>query len=60
MSRRLLPIARRKVWCNMPVHNADVAAVFEEIADLLEIEGSNPFRLPAYHKAARTIRDIPP
>lgn len=24
----------------MPVHNADIAAVFDEIADLLEIEGA--------------------
>jgi len=43
----------------MPVHNADVAAVFEEIADLLEIEGSNPFRIRAYRSAARTLRDLP-
>ena len=27
----------------MPVHNADIAAVFEEIADLLEIQVANPF-----------------
>lgn len=43
----------------MPVHNADVAAVFEEMADLLEIEGSNPFRIRAYRNAARTLRDLP-
>ena len=43
----------------MPVHNADVAAVFEEIADLLEIEGSNPFRIRAYRNAARTLRGLP-
>lgn len=43
----------------MPVHNADVAAVFDEIADLLEIEGSNPFRIRAYRNAARTLRDLP-
>jgi len=28
----------------MPVHNADIARVFEEIADLLEIQEANPFR----------------
>ena len=28
----------------MSVHNADIAAVFEEIADLLEIRNENPFR----------------
>ena len=43
----------------MPVHNADITAVFEEIADLLEIEGSNPFRIRAYRNAARTLRDLP-
>lgn len=43
----------------MAVHNADVAAIFEEMADLLEIEGANPFRVRAYRFAARTIRDLP-
>ena len=42
----------------MPVHNADVAAVFDELADLLEIEGANPFRLRAYRNASRTLRDL--
>jgi DNA polymerase (family 10) len=42
----------------MSVHNADVAAVFDEIADLLEIEGANPFRVRAYRNAARTLRDL--
>ena len=32
----------------MPVHNADIARVFEEIADLLEIGDANPFRVRAY------------
>ena len=31
----------------MPVHNEDIASVFDEIADLLEIEGDNPFRIRA-------------
>jgi len=43
----------------MPVHNADIAAVFDEIADLLEIEGANLFRVRAYRNAARTLRDLP-
>lgn len=42
----------------MPVHNADVAAVFDEIADLLEIQGENVFRVRAYRNAARTLRDL--
>ncbi|HUW29055.1 MAG TPA: DNA polymerase/3'-5' exonuclease PolX [Sulfuriferula sp.] len=39
----------------MPIHNADIAAIFEEIADLLEIEGANPFRIRAYRNAARVV-----
>lgn len=34
----------------MPVHNADIAAIFTEIADLLEIQGANPFRIRAYRR----------
>jgi DNA polymerase (family 10) len=40
----------------MPVHNADLAAVFEEIADRLEIEGGNPFRIRAYRNVARQLQ----
>ena len=42
----------------MPSHNADIAAVFEEIADLLEIEGANPFRIRAYRNAAHTVEGL--
>lgn len=42
----------------MPVHNADIAAVFEEIADLLEIENANPFRIRAYRNAARAMLEL--
>ena len=42
----------------MPVHNADIAGAFDEIADLLEIRGDNPFRIRAYRNAARTISDL--
>ena len=40
------------------MHNADIAAVFDEIANLLEIESANPFRVRAYRNAARTLRDL--
>lgn len=43
----------------MPKHNADIAAIFEEIADLLEIQGSNPFRIRAYRNAARVVSELP-
>jgi DNA polymerase (family 10) len=39
----------------MPVHNADVAAAFEEIAELLELADENPFRIRAYRNAARVV-----
>jgi DNA polymerase (family X) len=42
----------------MPIHNADIAAHFEEIAELLEIQGGNPFRIRAYRNAARTVGDL--
>ena len=42
----------------MPVHNADIAAVFDEIADLLEIQGENPFRIRAYRNAARQMESM--
>ncbi len=41
------------------MENPEVAMVFEEIADLLEILGENPFRVRAYRTAARTIRELP-
>ncbi len=42
----------------MPVHNADIIAIFEEIASLLEIEGANPFRIRAYHNGALILGDL--
>ena len=38
--------------------NADVARVFEEVGDLLEILGENPFRVRAYRNAARTLQSL--
>lgn len=43
----------------MPIHNAEVGEVFNEYADLLEIEGANEFRVRAYRTAARNIADFP-
>jgi len=38
--------------------NEQVAAVLEEIADLLELKGENVFRAVTYRAAARSIRDL--
>jgi DNA polymerase (family 10) len=43
----------------MTVHNANIAEIFDRLADLLEIEGANPFRIRAYRNAARTVEDLP-
>jgi DNA polymerase (family 10) len=40
------------------MENPEVAQVFDEVADLLEIQAANPFRVRAYRNAARTIRDL--
>ena len=40
------------------VHNADIGRAFEEIADLLELEGANPFRVRAYRNAARVVGEM--
>jgi DNA polymerase (family 10) len=43
----------------MPVHNSDIADTFNRMADLLDIEGENPFRIRAYRNAARIIGSLP-
>ena len=41
-----------------PVYNADIARVFDEIADLLELQRANPFRVRAYRRAAQTVGEL--
>jgi len=43
----------------MPVLNSDVARIFNRMADLLEMESANAFRVRAYRNAARTIASLP-
>jgi len=43
----------------VPVTNSDIAEIFERIAELLELEGANPFRVRAYRNAARSITGLP-
>ncbi|MFP5250207.1 MAG: helix-hairpin-helix domain-containing protein, partial [Acidobacteriota bacterium] len=42
-----------------PVGNTDIAAELDKIADLLDIEGANPFRVRAYRRAARLVSTLP-
>jgi len=39
--------------------NSEVAKVFQDIADLLELKGENVFKIRAYQKAARAIEHHP-
>jgi DNA polymerase (family X) len=41
------------------MQNPDIARLFDEVADLLEIKDENPFRVRAYRNAARVVRDHP-
>ncbi len=43
----------------MPIHNSDIADIFNRLADTLEIEGANEFRVRAYRNAARVVNDLP-
>lgn len=38
--------------------NSRIADVFDELADLLEFRGENPFRIRAYRNGAHAIRDL--
>lgn len=44
----------------MSISNAEIAAAFEEIADILEVEGANRFRIRAYRNGARVVRAFAP
>ncbi len=39
----------------MPIQNSEVADLFNKVADLLEVEGENRFRVRAYREAARIV-----
>ncbi|HUN25952.1 MAG TPA: DNA polymerase/3'-5' exonuclease PolX [Steroidobacteraceae bacterium] len=41
------------------IHNEDIAAAFDEIADILAIQGANPFRIRAYRRGAQAVRSSP-
>ena len=43
----------------MPVQNLVIASALQEIADRLEIQGANAFRVRAYRGAARTVEELP-
>ncbi len=40
------------------MENAQIADIFDEIADLLDLQEANQFRIRSYRNAARTVRDL--
>src|SRR5581483_1498157 len=44
---------------SVSLHNEDVGAAFDEMAELLSIQGENVFRIRAYQRAAQIIRSLP-
>ncbi len=42
----------------LQVDNAQIARAFDELADLLELDGENPFKLRAYRNFAETAREL--
>ena len=42
----------------MPIHNQDIAGIFDTVGDLLDIKGENPFRVRSYKNAARAIEEM--
>ena len=49
------PVPRKTV----PIHNEDVAHVYDQIADLLEIQETSTSRVRAYRNASREVRGLP-
>jgi hypothetical protein len=42
----------------VPPSNEEIASTFEQIAELLEAQGANPYRVRAYRTGAETIRGL--
>src|SRR3954468_10690381 len=40
------------------MNNRDIGTTLDEIADLLEFQNANPFRVRAYRNAARRVKDL--
>lgn len=41
-----------------PIHNEDIAHIFEKMSRVLSLKGQNLFRVLAYENAARSIREL--
>ncbi len=55
---RVHATARKAPRPAQKVSNEDIARAFDEVADILELEKENPFRIRAYRNGARTLRGM--
>ncbi len=42
----------------MSLSNSEIADIFNQMADMLEIKGENPFKVRAYRNGARTVQNL--
>jgi DNA polymerase (family 10) len=56
--RRAVGIVRWRVGGYRVMQNFDVAKTLTTMADLLEIQGANPFRIRAYRNAVNTVQSL--
>ena len=40
------------------MRNQQIARIFREVSEILEIKGENPFRIRAYQRAAQNIENF--
>ncbi len=59
LSTKVNPLLRAKKYKKDGMENSEIARQFNEIADLLEIKGANPFRIRSYRNAALVIEGYP-
>lgn len=57
--RELSEISSGHVASGGHMHNSEISDLFNRYAVLLEMQGANPFRVRAYHNAARTLENLP-
>ena len=55
--RRAAPTRRAHPSASAAPTNSDIAAIFREVADLLELDAANQFRIRAYRNAARSVEE---
>lgn len=56
---RSVPLMQGGQALSKPEPNEDIAAQLDQIAELLEAQKANPYRVLAYRNAAETVRSLP-